>query len=184
MASRIMPGVAYSMYRSPTLKALPNTYTNISMITTGITAPLNTVNGFRRMCLKLRRSMMRESVSGAVRGLIGLGLLGLGAGSGLGAGAARVTGQGQEDIVEVRRVHRELLDVDRVLVQPVQHSPDRLHPAVARHSQGQRRRAGEPEPDVAARDLALELVRGALGHQAAPVQHRDPVGQLVGFLQV
>ena len=43
---------------------------------------------------------------------------------------------------------------------------------------------GEPQPDVGAGDLALELAGGALGHQAALVEHRDPVGELVGFLEV
>jgi hypothetical protein len=37
---------------------------------------------------------------------------------------------------------------------------------------------------VAAGDAALELVRGALGNQAAVVQQRDPVGELVRLLQV
>ena len=35
------------------------------MSTTGIKVPLKIVTGFRRMCLRLRRSMIRESVSGA-----------------------------------------------------------------------------------------------------------------------
>ena len=76
-----------------------------------------------------------------------------------------------------------------------------LDRAVAGHPQGQllvvpggagqhpRRRvefggSGEPEPDVGAGDLALELLGGALGDQAALVEHRDPVGELVGLLQV
>jgi hypothetical protein len=45
-------------------------------------------------------------------------------------------------------------------------------------------RVGELQPDVAARDAALELVRGALGDHPAVVQQGDPVGQLVGLLQV
>jgi hypothetical protein len=45
-------------------------------------------------------------------------------------------------------------------------------------------RAGEPQQDVAARDAALELVRGAFGDDLAVVQHSDPVGELVGLLEV
>jgi hypothetical protein len=37
---------------------------------------------------------------------------------------------------------------------------------------------------VAAGDAALQLVRGALGDQPAVVEERDPVGQLVRFLEV
>ena len=37
---------------------------------------------------------------------------------------------------------------------------------------------------MAAGDLALQLARGALGDQAAVVEYRDPVGELVGFLEV
>jgi hypothetical protein len=35
------------------------------MSTTGIKAALNIVTGFRAMCLRLRRSMVRASLSGA-----------------------------------------------------------------------------------------------------------------------
>src|ERR1700751_702210 len=44
--------------------------------------------------------------------------------------------------------------------------------------------AGEPEPDVAAGDLALELAGGALGDQMALVEHGDPVRQPVGLVEV
>jgi hypothetical protein len=37
-------------------------------------------------------------------------------------------GQGEEDVVEVRRVHGELLGVDAVFVEPVQHAPQRREP--------------------------------------------------------
>ena len=33
-------------------------------------------------------------------------------------------------------------------------------------------------------DAALELRRGALGDDAAVVEHRDPVGELVGLVEV
>ena len=45
-------------------------------------------------------------------------------------------------------------------------------------------RVGELQPDVAAGDAALELVGGALGDQPPVVEHRDPVGELVGLVQV
>ncbi len=48
----------------------------------------------------------------------------------------------------------------------------------------QHRAVGEPEPDMAAGNQALELAGGALGNQAALVEHRDPVGQLIGFLEI
>jgi len=37
---------------------------------------------------------------------------------------------------------------------------------------------------VAAGDLALEFVGGALGDQPAVVEHRDPGGELIGFVEV
>jgi len=43
---------------------------------------------------------------------------------------------------------------------------------------------GEVQPDMAAGDESLELVRGALGDQPSMVEERDPVGELIGFLQV
>ena len=112
-----------------------------------------------------------------------------------------VARQGEEDVVEVRCVHGELLGADRVLVEPVQQGPQRFRAAVAGNPQGQCLvvpggvgedpggrvefgGGGEPEPDVGAGDLALELVGSALGDQAALVEYRDPVGELIGFLEV
>ena len=43
---------------------------------------------------------------------------------------------------------------------------------------------GEPEPDMAAGDLVLELGGSALRDQVALVEYRDPVGELIGFLEV
>ena len=43
---------------------------------------------------------------------------------------------------------------------------------------------GEPQDDVAARDEPLELLRGAFDDQPAVVEQRDPVGEVVGLLQV
>ena len=53
-------------------------------------------------------------------------------------------------------------------------------PAAARSAS----RLGELEPDVAAGDAPLELVGGALGDDPAVVEHRDPVGELVGLVEV
>jgi hypothetical protein len=80
-------------------------------------------------------------------------------------------------------------------------APQRLDAAVAWDLQGERLvvahrltehagcrleavRVGELQADVAAGDAALELVRGALGDQAAAVEQGDTVGELVGLLQV
>src|ERR1700741_1846665 len=97
--------------------------------------------------------------------------------------ARGVPGEGEEDVVEVGRVHGEVLDLDRGVVEAVEDRPQRAQAAVARHLQGERvvvappsagRAAqgvrgrlepagvGEPQPDMAARDAPLELLRGAL----------------------
>jgi hypothetical protein len=98
-------------------------------------------------------------------------------------------------------VDRQAADLDRGVLQPVEQDPERLDGTVARDLQreggvvahrlpedaGGRLepvRVGELEADVAAGDAALELVRGALGDQPAVVEQRDPVGELVGLLQV
>ena len=43
---------------------------------------------------------------------------------------------------------------------------------------------GEAQPDVRAGDAPFELLRRALGDDSASVEHGDPVGELVGLLQV
>ncbi len=90
---------------------------------------------------------------------------------------------------------------DRVLVEPVEQRLERPDAAVVRHPQRERltvtrcladdarRRLqvaefGELQENVPAGDAPLELVRGALGDDPAVVQHRDPVGELVGLVQV
>jgi hypothetical protein len=112
-----------------------------------------------------------------------------------------LAGEGEEDVVEVGRVDRQLADFDGCVLEPVQQRPQRLDAAVAGDLEGERLvvahrlpehaggrlqpvRVGEPEADVAAGDAALELVRGALGDQPAVVEQRDPVGELVGLLEV
>ena len=98
-------------------------------------------------------------------------------------------------------MHGELLNVDRMIIEPIQQSPDRFHPAIAGNPQGQgrlihggavqdsrrrvqRHHVGKPEPDVAAGYLALEFVGSALGDQVALVEYRDPVGELIGFFEI
>src|SRR6266851_5477547 len=48
----------------------------------------------------------------------------------------------------------------------------------------QRRSVSELEPDVAAGNAALQLVGGTLGDELPSVEHRDAVGELVGFVEV
>ena len=48
-----------------------------------------------------------------------------------------MTCQGKENVIEIRCVHGELLDVDRMLIEPIQQSPQRFHPTIAEDPQGQ-----------------------------------------------
>src|SRR4051812_27437197 len=126
-----------------------------------------------------------------------------------GGGGSAIAGQGEEDVVEVRGVHRQVRDGDARGVQPVQH---RAHGAggvagrtaarnaalVAGNLRGQRvlvhgggaqggrrrgqgGRVGDVHGDVPAGNQALQLRRAALGDDPPVVEHPDPVGQLVGF---
>ncbi len=45
-------------------------------------------------------------------------------------------------------------------------------------------RGGELELEVAAADASLELYGRALGHDTAALEDRDPVGEMIGLLQV
>ena len=82
-----------------------------------------------------------------------------------------------------------------------EHVTERGDPALVRHPQHQllvvaralgqrpggrlqRGGVGEAQQDVRAGDALLEFLRRALGDDAAPVQHGDAVGELVGLLQV
>ena len=93
------------------------------------------------------------------------------------------------------------LDGDTGLVQLVEELTERVPGAVCGDLQGQLvlvgssrreefgRRAeqvgtGEVEPDVAAGDAALQLGRGSFGDDPPPVEHRDPVRQLVRLVEV
>ena len=112
-----------------------------------------------------------------------------------------LAGEGEEDVIEVRGVDGQPLDLDGGAVELVEQGAQGRHVAVARHLQGQGLLVagrggeqpagglelalpGEAQLDVPAGDAALELVGGALGHDPAVVKQRDPVGELVGLLQL
>jgi hypothetical protein len=48
-----------------------------------------------------------------------------------------VTGQGKEDVIEVRGVHRELFDLDGKCIELIKQGPHRLRPAIAGDPQDQ-----------------------------------------------
>ena len=96
---------------------------------------------------------------------------------------------------------RQLRNLDAGIIELLEHSAQRGDIAVVGHAQDQvvllaragRERAlgrvqgirvGELQPDMAARDASLELARRALGDDPATVKDRDPVGELVGLVQV
>ena len=112
-----------------------------------------------------------------------------------------MVGQGEEDVVQVGGVHGELGRFDARPVELVQHSAQRPDTAIAGHLEGQvllvtadrAKCAGrqvefgrvvEAQAHVAAGHQLLQFGRGALGDEPALVEHGDPVGQLVGLLQV
>src|SRR5262245_13037010 len=99
-------------------------------------------------------------------------------------GRLRLAGQGEEDVCEIRGVDGERGDVDRGVFELIEQRSQRLHAAVARDLQSQRRVVAggsaerlrrrvelcgvrELENDVSARDKALELGRRSLGDDAA-----------------
>ena len=101
-----------------------------------------------------------------------------------------MAGEGEEDVVEIGGVDRELVDVDRLGVELVQQGLQRADAAVAGERQGELvfvagdvaegasgrfelAGVGEAQADVTARDEPLELVRGALGDQLPAVENRD-----------
>src|SRR3954447_13957461 len=110
-------------------------------------------------------------------------------------------GEGEEDVVEVGRVHAQVADRHRLGVEALEHRAQRGDAAVARHLERERlvaagvvaERSGrqvelagvvEAQPDVAAGDEPLELLRRALGDHAPVVEHGHAVGQAVGLLEV
>lgn len=112
-----------------------------------------------------------------------------------------MTGQGKENVVEIGGVDGDLLGLDRGFGEPIQQVAQRFRAAVAGDAQGQRavvaggagqaarRRIQflglcEAKLDVAAGHQALEVVGCAFGDDAPLVEYRDPVGQMIGFLEV
>ena len=109
-------------------------------------------------------------------------------------------GDGEEHVVEVRGVDRHPLDGDTFRCSSSSNSRSEStepSPGTCRTSwsssgaaagsssaAAQRCRSGEVEPDVAARDAALQFVRCAFGDDPSLVEHRDPVGQLVCLVEV
>jgi hypothetical protein len=115
-----------------------------------------------------------------------------------------VAGQLEKDVVERRAAQRDVVDPDPGLVEP----PDRLgdRPAALAKRHPQRAVLEERAPvrdrsergdcrlavpavveanlETVAAASRLELVRGALGDHEPVVDHRDPVGETVGLVQV
>src|SRR2546421_4891141 len=112
----------------------------------------------------------------------------------------RTSGEGEENIVEVRRVDGQVLHggivaeageqlaqrSDAALIRYTEHEPFVVARAVWERSGGlvERGGVGEAEPDVRAGHAPFELCRGAFGDDMAPVEHGDAVSELVGLLQV
>jgi hypothetical protein len=94
-----------------------------------------------------------------------------------------MAGQCEEDVIEIWRMHGQAVDLDLFVVELLEQGPQRLDTAVrgdlqcqgiviARHlaedAGGCRQPGGvrELEPDVAAGNETLELVRGSFGNQS------------------
>src|SRR5258708_24964569 len=112
-----------------------------------------------------------------------------------------VAGQSEIDVVEIGRVYGQRFDFDVFPFEPVEHCPqgpdvpggrdlqsERVVVAyyVSKDAGGVRQPGaiGELEPDVAARNAPFELIGGALGDKLSAVEDSDPVGELVGLLEV
>src|SRR5215472_7085054 len=88
-----------------------------------------------------------------------------------------------------------------MLIELGQQGPQRLRAPIAGNPQGQvlvvargasqepggrveLESVGEAEQDMTAADLPLEVARSALGDHVSVVEYRDPVGELIGFVEV
>jgi hypothetical protein len=113
----------------------------------------------------------------------------------------RVTRDGEEDVVEVGAVDRQVLDLDLGVVELLEDAPQRSDAAVAwdleqerglvgggtvEESGGgvQRVRCGELQLDVAAGEPAFKLIRGSFREDLSVVEDRDLVGDVVGLVEV
>ena len=143
----------------------------------------------------LRRNRVRESAKTWVAVVIGAAPVSISLAGG------RLVGQGEEDVVEVGGVHGEAGRFEVGAVEAVEQGAQRADAAVAGHLEGEFLvvavglaegaggevefgGVGEAQADVPAGDQALQFGRGALGDEPAPVEHGDPVGELVGFFEV
>ncbi|MDX6336277.1 MAG: hypothetical protein QOG05_3617 [Streptosporangiaceae bacterium] len=110
-------------------------------------------------------------------------------------------GDGEEHVVKVGGVNRELLDIDRGTVEAAEQGAQPGEAPVTGHLQGevflvririgeqmrgqvQRIGGGEPQQDMPAGDPALELGGSPGGDNPALVEDRDPVRELVGLVEV
>ena len=113
-------------------------------------------------------------------------------------------GEREEDVVERGPVGGDVVDSDPGAVEPadgvgdralagadrdLEDAVDRLGPLAGQRLQRRARgidlaRIVEGDVEALAADLVLELVRGALGDHLAAVDHRDPVGEAVGLVEV
>jgi hypothetical protein len=112
-----------------------------------------------------------------------------------------IPGHGEEDVVKVGAVDRELLDCDVARVELVEQAAERRDVAVAGDAEdepflvwcgsvekdsgcAQGRGVGELEADVPAGDTPFQLVGRALRDDPAAVEDGDPIGELVGLVEV
>ncbi len=118
--------------------------------------------------------------------------------------AGRMAGQGEEHVVEGRLVHFDVVDGDTGLVQGAHHCGGETGPAphrgpeatsVLAHVDGSgheglecrrrgRRRLAESDLEPGAAGVRFERGRGPVGDHPAVVDDHDPVGQLVGLIEV
>src|ERR1700733_2169084 len=114
-----------------------------------------------------------------------------------------VTVEGEKDVVERGRLHREALDFDAIRIDLVEQHPDLGGAAVGRDRKGEiltivlsgalaKELRYRPEPSgvseleqkTPAGDPLLESIRGALCNDPAAVNDGDLIGEPVGLLQV
>src|SRR5487761_1743052 len=105
-------------------------------------------------------------------------------------------GEGEEDVIEVRRLHREALDTDAATLDPTEHGHHRLRGAVGGHLEREavvvRDGAGEQrlgsgkslavrelKGDSPAGDASLQLRWRALGDHPTAIENRDALGEPV-----
>src|SRR5215470_14939675 len=166
-----------------------------SMATPGQKVSSKTKNTFRRAMMMLRYAKAHVRTSSTVHDS---------GGSPAGAREARASGSASElneHLLELRLVHLAVPHRHTLVVQPPKDLGEpllgRVHGELdavrldvsledARQlgESGRRLRLHAKGDDVADADLALELVRSALGQDASGLDERDPVTKLLGFPHV